>query len=259
MKRMKSWIFSALFVSFIVLNMAPASYAVLSIDPQISISWQDATGAGGQWATSFGSDHELRLNTSDKSAAIGNIVVDPAVFSQYLAEQTGLAGSGLTFFNMVYNVDPYVAAGFSFTNNSAVTQTYTVQFISPVNPAITPSSLYGGSMSGSFTADPTGATVTTAPNTPLFWGMIDGAGVLPIHNDFASWSVAGGGSNNIPAVNILPSVLVGPAVNNDISIQFKFTLTPGDTATMNGYFEVIPEPATLLLLGLGGFLVRRKK
>ncbi len=256
---MKRWMLTALFVSFVVLNVTPASYAMVSIDPRISISWQDDTGAGGQWATSFGPDHELRLNTSDKSAAIGNIAVDSAVFSQYLAEQTGLAGSGLTFFNMIYDADPYVAGGFSFTNGSAVTQTYTIIFTSPVIPAITPSTLYGGSMSGSFTADPTSATVTTSPNTPLFWGMIDGTGVLPIYNDFSSWTVAGGGSDNIPSVNILPSVLVGPAANNDISIQFKFTLTPGDTATMNGYFEVIPEPATLLLLGLGGFLVRRKK
>lgn len=41
-------------------------------------------------------------------------------------------------------------------------------------------------------------------------------------------------------------------VNESIAIQIEFTLSPGDSATVQSRFEVIPEPASIALIGLTG-------
>ena len=46
---------------------------------------------------------------------------------------------------------------------------------------------------------------------------------------------------------------------SSIEAEYKFTLSAGDAASGTSKFEVIPEPATLLLLGLGAVLLKGKR
>ena len=161
---------------------------------------------------------------------------------------------------MLYDPDPFVQGGFSVKNTATFDQTFTFTFTSPVDPDLTGSTLYGGSMSGSFSSDPTPTTITTTSGTALFEGFIDGVEYLSYYEDLSSWNAAGpfGSGNILPQNQAI--TLPGPSpVTTDLEIVFTFTLSPGDVATMNGRLEVVPEPATLALLGLGGLLLRRRK
>jgi hypothetical protein len=178
-------------------------------------------------------------------------------------------GSGWSLdWNVTADSDPFVNAITAVTNNSLVTQTYTVIVSLPVFPAITPSSLMRGSIGGSLTdnnelQDGFGnyATFATSAPTSIYKALIDSVGVRTLYDHPYSISVTNpSDSVTIPSVNFgIPIRELAPAVNTDIGIQLKFTLSPGDSASLTSVFNVIPEPASVLLLATGGLLMMRRR
>lgn len=51
--------------------------------------------------------------------------------------------------------------------------------------------------------------------------------------------------------NGIASQAAGPGVATQIGITLTFTLSPGDSAGITSRFEIVPEPSTLLLGGMG--------
>jgi hypothetical protein len=171
----------------------------------------------------------------------------------------GASFGDLTIDNWSMNVDedPVVTGTTAVTNNSLVSQTFTLIFTLAVAPPVVPSSLIGGSIAGTVTDNTgDGATLSTAAGDFFYSARIDGATVATLYGDPSS-AVAGApfGSGNLAALSFgapIPSQ-AGPAANTDIGIRLKFTLTPGDSASFTSNFVVvpIPEPSVALLLGLG--------
>lgn len=158
--------------------------------------------------------------------------------------------------NLSFDADPYIESSVSLTNKTSSAKTYTFIFTVDIDEAIMPDSLYSGSVSGSLEAGPWGGHLSTVSNTPLYSGMIDDAEVLSFYPHLSSWT------GNATFTDMSP----GPSsyektVYNTISIRHRFKLWAGDTVTLNGYFEVVPEPATIALLTLGGLamLLRRNR
>lgn len=176
---------------------------------------------------------------------------------------TGEWNTAMWDFNwdMTVDTDPFINGAFSLTNNTASTQTFFLNITLPISPAVTPSSVMGGSIGGSVTDSNNNgtATLSNAGASPLFEGLIDGASALSIiGSPYAFSAPFAGGTANIPATNVgLPGPTIpGPAALSTIGITHTFTLTAGDTTSFSSFFIVeVPEPASLGLLACGMALV----
>jgi|SRR3972149_11083299 len=231
-----------IFLAVCVLITLPCSVMGTPHIPEVELTWFGDSNSGN-WVSHYTPDD-----------------VKPNGDSSYNLEDTLKNGSFEAAWSLTFKPDPYVIAAVSVTNTASVTQTFTYIVTTPVSPPITPTSLHGGDMSGSFTTDPGGGTLSTASPVPLYYGLIDGSGVLQLYPDPSSWTRVSGGTTPIPyaGAGLPPSLPSGPVLT-DIGIQFKFTLTPGDAVALTGYFEVIPEPGTICLLGLGALGLFRKR
>lgn len=170
----------------------------------------------------------------------------------------------------VYNPDPSISAVIGFTNNTLLTNTYTLDFLVPAS--IVGPTFMGGSVGGSLTdANFSGSALVTSgsgPGTFLYQGIIDGAlyptaGLYPSPTPFAV--VIAGETTNIPATSFgLPlGTFPGPVtgVTTNIGIRLQFSLSPGDSIAMTSLFvvEPIPGPGALALLAVGGILGSRRR
>jgi len=155
-------------------------------------------------------------------------------------------------------VDPLVNVGFVATAGpSDVTITITSALIgfTPISPASGTASAQLGLTDN----DGNGGTLTGNHAGGLGF-RADYNGVVPTGTTFATlvptFSVGMFGSDN--RNGNVPLTGIGPAVSN-MSSQYSFTFTANDSASGTSVFVVIPEPASLALLALGGLaLIRRR-
>lgn len=177
---------------------------------------------------------------------------------------------GFTFaWNLLVNPDPFIVGNIVVTNTSNVTQNLFLQISLPISMAMS-QTYVGGSVTGTLTdLNGDGATLASLGSTAMYTALTD--------LGFATQSTAGALlSSTTVSTGAFRSASIGPAsfgdpipsqlhgaVNQNITVQFQFSLSAGDSASFTSIFvvEPVPAPGALALLGLAGLTVggRRRR
>jgi hypothetical protein len=172
----------------------------------------------------------------------------------------------LTSWNMTLDPDPYVNAITALRNDSAATQTFFLNVVLPLSVVKGPPLVISGSIQGGVT-DADGVAVNvplslwaqaSSAGGPIYRAAVDGSVVQTLLNHPVSANVnQRWQSGSFTTSGFSSVVLPGNTASTSIAIYLRFNLSPGDTASFTSVFNVVPEPSTAVLAGLGllGLLV----
>lgn len=161
----------------------------------------------------------------------------------------------------VVNPDPFVDATINVTNNSLLPQTFLVIMPLAIAPAIPDGTIMNGSVSAIVTDgnfDGT-ALLTASGLDPVYRAFIDNNQVASMWTGYALAAIGPGNSNSD---SLSFTNQPGPPANNEIKIILQFNLSPGDSASLTGIFDIqpIPGPAGLSILAIfTAFGARRRR
>jgi len=148
-----------------------------------------------------------------------------------------------------FDPDPFVLNNILVTNTTTATQIFSA-FVGLPTTFSAPNFISGNVRTSVIDGGMDGATIATAAPTPLYQAQIDGVTVATLQDNPFSVIAAAGGSNTASA-SFGPSLNAIPVTSN-IGIQLRFSLTPGDTASILSRFDVVavPEPASVVLVAI---------
>ncbi len=149
-----------------------------------------------------------------------------------------------------FDPDPFVLNNILVTNTTTSTQIFSA-FVGLPTTFSAPNFISGNVRTNVIDGGNDGATIATAAPTALYQAQIDGLTVATLQNHPFSVVAPAGGSNTA-SDSFGPSLGAVPVTSN-IGIQLRFSLTPGDTASILSRFDVVavPEPASVVLVAVG--------
>lgn len=159
----------------------------------------------------------------------------------------------ITGWSSTYEDDPFVTNNVNITNTGAVAQTYIVGVAIPIT-AFNYDQIVFSSV-GFTTTDSNGDGLLSV-SAPIFYsGTINGVTNLtlldPVSVGLADCSPLVTPGCTATISDGVVNQLAGPGVATQIGITLSFTLSPGDSIGVTSRFEIVPEPATLGLVGCG--------
>lgn len=173
-----------------------------------------------------------------------------------LTDPLGEATAGITGWSAQLKEDPFVTNNINVTNTSGSNQVFIATVLLPI-PAFDYDRVINSSV-GITVTDSNGdgsLLLDEDGGTPIYQGTVDGSslldltpGAVPLTLADCSPSVAGCSADDADGT---PLLMVPAGTATEIGIILRFELSPGDSAGITSRFEIVPEPGTALLLGLG--------
>lgn len=230
---------AAILAGSVVLGLSAATVEA-GIQPALQINWSIDGGT---------MNNLLPIGTDANNDGVWN----------YFGQDSDDGGSGINLsWNLAADPDPELSGNIALFNNTLAPIDVFVQIILPVN-VVLPSSLINGSAALGMTSDGSGGSIATVAGVDLWRAFIDGNEVASLFQDSYDLTNPGFGSVGDNEDFGSPVPLPGPALNNTIAIEMRFTLTPIDQASLTSVFVVVPGPGALLVLGLGMAFIRRRR
>lgn len=179
-------------------------------------------------------------------------------------------------YSFLVDDDPFISGTFTVTNLLSTATDFTLSVTLPTIAVGPPASMRGSlgsaplsgstattfdltdtNLDGSGSLQPIGST-GPGTGTPIYTALIDGGTVKLLGlNSLVVFGPGATSSQSAQGFGFEPA----PSVVSTMGVVVQFNLSPGDTAVVPFEFEVIPEPGTTLLIGLGltslAFLRRR--
>jgi hypothetical protein len=208
---------------------------------------------------------EIKIGDKPTDGAYGEITLGSGNYGNYTPQPDGtLIWSGEYSAANLYSLnwslhldpDPFVSGSLTLTNLSAVPSIFTLSVAQPVAPAVP----VGAIMSGSSAITLADANFNSLANlaspagSAIFTGTLDGVAQRTLFGAPYSLTPAfpPAGLTAVDSRSFSNEITTLP-LNTQIGITHSFTLSPGDTVTMNSTFQVIvPEPASAVLAAIAG-------
>ena len=200
-------------------------------------------GAGPQ-------DSPTDITAADLEANSATVTVEGDTITFMNGSITMMGMWEWTWTSITLDRDPVVGYVGGFTNLGAMAQDFVFSLTTPISPALPSPTRYGGSTNVTYVdPDLSGGSLTNdTSSNPAYTGEIDGIGQL---NMLAALNLTVSPSSASEFQGLPGPTIPGPAANSTIGIRHRFNLSPGDQATWNSTFTVIPEPGTIGLLAAG--------
>jgi hypothetical protein len=183
----------------------------------------------------------------------------------YSIDVAGVELGQITRWTADLKEDPYVTNNINITNNTAFNIVYVATVSMPI-PAFAYDTIVNSSVGVTATdSDAFNDMLVDLDGTvPFYQGRVNAVTILSLTPPAVPITTAdcpfpGPGCTATSAVGVA-SQAVAPGVATNIEIILRFVLSPGDSVGITSRFEIVPEPTTGLLLGLGlvGLAVARR-
>ena len=220
--------------------LSTAAHASLSFGPGFEVTFTGGNETMSGQASSLGS-----------MVYLGNNIYHTGGFAAVTA--------GYLQWDALIDPDPFINGTFSITNTANSTQTFTVNFT--LNSTVQfAQSLMNGAFAGTLNdanGDGSASIGRVAGSAGFYSALIDGNLVRSLGSSAYSYSGMAFGSSQVGPESFDP--VVGPALNATIGLQFRFTLSAGDSVSFSSLFNVVPAPGAIALLGAAGCISSRRR